>query len=72
MQNRTLALVGAILWVLGLGMAIVGMNLGAPAGTWLNVIGNILFFLGLLLEGILWVKRKKEEPSEEKKEEKTA
>ncbi len=66
MQIRKLAMIGAILWVVGLGMAIVGMNVAAPAGSWLNVIGNVLFFLGLLLEGVYWMKRKKEEPSEEK------
>ena len=60
MNSKLLPLLGAGLWVLGLFLFILGLNLSAPASSWLTVLGNILFFLGLALEGILWFRRRKE------------
>ncbi len=71
MKNRQLLAAGAILWILGLGMTIAGLNIPGDAGKWIGVIGNILFLIGLMLEGICWfrAKRNAEDAEEEKRTE---
>lgn len=54
-------LFGAACWLLGLAAFIVGLNVPGNAGRWLTVVGQILFLLGLLLEGVLWFRKKREE-----------
>ena len=67
-NNRTLPALGAGLWILGLILAIVGMNIRAAAGQWMAVIGNICFLTGLGLEGVYWMKRRNEKEKEKEKE----
>ena len=54
-MNKKLMLPGCILWLLGLVMSIVGMNLPDNAGKLVSVIGNILFLIGLGLVGAAWL-----------------
>ncbi len=54
MKNRKLLATGAVLWILGLGMTIAGLNIPGDAGKWIGVIGNVLFLIGLMLEGVCW------------------
>ena len=54
-MNKRLMLPGGILWVLGLVMSIVGMNIPDRAGKLLSVIGNILFLVGLGIVGAAWL-----------------
>ncbi len=68
-NNRTLAVFGAGLWILGLILAIVGMNIRTEAGQWMAVIGNICFLTGLGLEGVYWMKSRKEKEKEKTGEE---
>ena len=51
-------------------MTIIGMNVEAQAGSWMTVAGNVLFLLGLLLEGIYWFRKKKEEENKEEENKK--
>ncbi len=69
MKNRQLLATGAILWILGLGMTIAGLNIPGNTGKWIGVIGNILFLIGLMLEGVCWfrAKRSAEDAAEEKR-----
>ncbi len=69
MKNRRLLVVGAALWILGLGMTIAGLNIPGNAGKWIGVIGNVLFLIGLMLEGVCWfrVRRSAEDEAEEKR-----
>ena len=61
-MKKRLFLPGGILWVLGLVMSIVGMNLEGNTGTWVATIGNILFLVGLGIVGAAWmIARKNEE-----------
>ena len=60
MKTKALPILSASLWILGVILTIVGLNLNPPAGTWLSIIGSILFLLGLALEGIVWFRKKRE------------
>ena len=61
-MKKKLFLPGGILWVIGLVMSIVGMNLEGDAGTWVATIRNILFLVGLGIVGAAWmIARKNEE-----------
>jgi len=65
-MKKKLFLPGGILWVIGLVMSIVGMNLQGDTGRWISVIGNILFLIGLGIVGAAWmIARKKDEKQEE-------
>ena len=57
--ERVLTVVGCVLWILGLAAFIIGLNIGGDMGTWVSVAGNIAFLAGLMLVGILWLKRRK-------------
>ena len=54
-MNKQLALPGGILWIIGLVMSIVGMNIGTDTGKLIAVIGNILFLIGLGIVGAAWL-----------------
>lgn len=60
MSEKLLPVLGASLWILGLVLSIVGLNIHSATGTWISVIGNIAFLVGLGLEGIHWVRRRKD------------
>jgi len=54
-MNKRLMLPGCVLWLLGLVMSIVGMNIPDSAGKLVSVIGNILFLVGLGIVGAAWL-----------------
>ena len=54
-MNKQLALPGGILWIAGLVMSIVGMNISTDTGKLIAVIGNILFLIGLGIVGAAWL-----------------
>ena len=66
-MNRKLVLPGGILWILGLVLSIVGMNIHNQTGPLISVIGNILFLVGLGIIGAAWLIARKEQ--ERKREE---
>lgn len=66
-MNRKLVLPGGILWILGLVLSIVGMNIHTQTGSLISVIGNILFLVGLGIIGAAWLIARKEQ--ERKREE---
>ena len=69
-MERKWLLPGSILWIVGLVMSIVGLNMEGNTGSWVSVIGNILFFLGVALVGVAWfLKNRKQTPAEEKNRE---
>ena len=59
-RQRLLAVLGGSLWILGLILSIVGMNLHSGTGQWMSVIGNISFLTGLGLEGIWWFRSRRD------------
>ena len=65
-MNKRLVLPGGILWIAGLVISIVGMNIKTDTGSLIAIIGNILFLVGLGIVGAAWLAaRKKEEKREE-------
>ena len=65
-MNKRLVLPGGILWIAGLVISIVGMNIKTDTGSLIAVIGNVLFLVGLGIVGAAWLAaRKKEEKREE-------
>ena len=58
-KEKLLTALGAGFWILGLVLSIVGMNISSDAGSWMSVTGNILFLVGLGLEGICFYRRHK-------------
>ena len=65
-MNKRLVLPGGILWIAGLVISIVGMNIKTDTGSLIAIIGNILFLAGLGIVGAAWLMaRKKEEKREE-------
>ena len=67
-MDRRLLLPGSILWIAGLVLSIVGMNIRSDTGKLLAVIGNIILFIGLGIVGSAWlIRQKKEETKKEGK-----
>lgn len=57
-MKKTMMIAGCVLWIAGLILSIVGMNLTGTAGRWTAVIGNILFLVGLGIVGALWLRNR--------------
>ena len=54
-MSKRLILPGGILWILGLVMSLVGMNIHNDTGRLIAVIGNVLFLIGLGVVGAAWL-----------------
>ena len=65
---KKLTVIGCTMWILGLVTTIIGLNLTGNAKTWVSIVGNVVFLIGLGITGIVWVKKKKdvEESAESK------
>ena len=72
-MSKKLTLAACILWLAGLAVFIVGLNVPGDTGRWLSVIGQICFFVGLGIEGVLYFRKRsageKSETAENKKPE---
>ena len=70
-MNKRLVLPGGVLWLAGLVISIVGMNIHTDTGSLVAVIGNILFLVGLGIVGAAWLmaRRSAETSKEEEKQE---
>ena len=65
-MNRKLTVASCVLWLAGLAAFLIGLNLQDSAGKWLTVGGEIVFFLGLALQGVLFaLGRKTSAPDDE-------
>ena len=58
---KQLTVAGCSLWIIGLTVFIVGLNLNGAVKDWLTVIGSVVFLVGLGLSGIVWARKKKEQ-----------
>ena len=63
-MSKRLILPGGILWIAGLVLSIVGMNIQNDTGRLLAVIGNIVFLIGLAIVGAGWFMARKKEEAE--------
>ena len=66
-MEKKLTVIGCVLWIAGLIVAIVGLNLTGDAKTWVSVTGNIVFLVGLGITGAVWLKKRKSEKEAEEK-----
>ena len=67
-MNRRLILPGGILWIAGLILSIVGMNIRTDTGRLLTVGGNALFLIGLGIVGAAWLIARRKEEADKKEE----
>lgn len=56
MKKMTIA--GCSLWIIGLIVFIVGINLTGNTRETMMTLGSIVFMIGLALIAVVWVKRK--------------
>lgn len=61
MKRWTVA--GGLLWIVGLAVFIIGLNLEGNAKDWMTIAGSIVFLAGLGITGAVWMKTRNE-PSE--------
>lgn len=61
---------GCLLWIVGLTVFIVGLNLTGNVREWMSIIGSIVFLAGLGITGAVWMKTKY--GAREKEQEKAA
>ena len=69
-MEKTLMVLAALFWILGLAATIIGLNIKTDTGKWVSTIGNITFLVGLALQGVVWalMSRNKKSPEEESSE----
>ena len=67
-MDKRLVLPGGILWIAGLVMSIVGMNLHNDTGRLVAIIGNIVFLVGLGIFGAAWLMARKSKDSEKQED----
>ena len=58
---KKMTVIGCTMWIVGLVTAIIGLNLTGNARTWVSIVGNVVFLIGLGITGIVWMKKKKDE-----------
>jgi CHASE2 domain-containing sensor protein len=58
---KKLTVIGCTMWIVGLVTAIIGLNLTGNAKTWVSIVGNVVFLVGLGITGVVWMKKKKDE-----------
>ena len=65
MKRWTVA--GGLLWIVGLVVFIIGLNLEGNAKDWMTIAGSIVFLAGLGITGAVWMKARNEPNDAEKK-----
>ena len=56
---KTWTIAGCCLWIIGIAVFIVGLNLVGNIKEWMTVAGSIVFLAGLGISGAVWMKNKK-------------
>ena len=68
-MSKKLTLTACILWLAGLAAFIIGLNISGDTGKWLSTAGEIIFLIGLGIEGVLYFRKRNAEsepPTEDK------
>ena len=60
-NSKPLTITGCILWIAGLAVFIIGLNMSGDMKEWMTVIGSIAFLAGLGITGAIRMKKKKED-----------
>ena len=61
MPMRKWTAAGCSLWIAGLTVFIIGLNLNGRTREWLIIAGSICFLAGLGISGAVWMKKKQNE-----------
>ena len=56
MKRWTVA--GCVLWIVGLAVFIIGLNLEGNVKDWMTIAGSIIFLAGLGITGAVWMKNR--------------
>jgi hypothetical protein len=60
-MQKKLTVIGCAMWIVGLAVSIIGLNLTGSERSWVSIAGNVVFLIGLGITGYVWVKKKKDE-----------
>ena len=55
---KKMTITGCSLWIIGLIVFIVGINLTGNTRETMMTLGSIIFLMGLVLSAIVWMKKK--------------
>ena len=58
-MEKKLTVIGCAMWIIGLITSIIGLNLTGTARSWVSIIGNIVFLVGLGITGYVFLKKRK-------------
>jgi hypothetical protein len=61
MSQRGWTASGAILWIIGLTLFIIGLNLTGSTREWMTIAGSLSFLIGLGITGAVWMKKKQKD-----------
>lgn len=56
---------GCSLWIIGLTVFIVGLNMSGDTRSWMTLAGSVAFLIGLGITGALWMKQKMKDEKKE-------
>ena len=61
MSTQKWTAAGCALWIIGLIVFIIGLNLTGNTGEWMTIAGTVCFLAGLAVSGAVWMKKKQKE-----------
>ena len=57
-RMKKLTIVGGALWIIGLAVFIIGLNMTGNTKEWMTISGSAAFLAGLGMTGVVWMKKK--------------
>ena len=54
---------GCGLWIIGIAVFIIGLNMSGNTGSWMTLSGSIAFLIGMGITGAVRMKRKRDDKS---------
>ena len=55
---KKLTIAGGALWIIGLAVFIIGLNMTGNTKEWMTIGGSVAFLAGLGMTGVVWMKKK--------------
>ena len=57
-RMKKLTIAGGALWIIGLAVFIIGLNMTGNTKEWMTIGGSVAFLAGLGMTGVVWMKKK--------------
>ena len=57
-RMKKLTIAGGALWIIGLAVFIIGLNMTRNTKEWMTIGGSAAFLAGLGMTGVVWMKKK--------------